>query len=75
MLNWIERLPWWLLIAGSFTLGLAPFVPLPHLFEKLQMLTDGTLSRPIDIFDLVMHGTFPVFALLKLGLALSRRSA
>jgi hypothetical protein len=41
----------------ALTLGLAPFVPEPHLVEKLRMLMHGTLSRPIDIFDLVLHGT------------------
>lgn len=38
-------------------LGLAPFVPEPHLVEKLRMLSEGTLSKPIDIFDLLMHAT------------------
>ena len=36
-------------------LGLAPFTPEPHLVEKLRMLAAGTLSRPIDIFDLCLH--------------------
>lgn len=29
------------------------------------MLAAGTLHRPIDIFDLFMHGTFPLLLLLK----------
>lgn len=45
--------------AGSLTLGLAPFVPTPHLFEKLALLFSGTLSRPVDILDLALHGLFP----------------
>ncbi|AOZ69331.1 RND transporter [Rhodobacter xanthinilyticus] len=36
-------------------LGLAPFTPEPHLVEKLRMLAAGTLTRPIDIFDLCLH--------------------
>ncbi len=36
--------------------GPGPFVPEPHVWEKLKMLADGTLSRPIDIFDLCLHG-------------------
>ena len=40
----------------SLTLGLAPFFPEPHLWEKLKMLAAGTLYRPIDIFDLLLHG-------------------
>ncbi len=66
-MDWIDKLPWDLLIIGSLTLGLAPFVPEPHLFEKLRMLFQGTLVRPIDIFDLIMHGALPLLLLLKIG--------
>ncbi|MFP1643471.1 RND transporter [Pontitalea aquivivens] len=40
----------------ALTLGLAPFTPEPHVWEKLKMLAAGALMRPIDIFDLLMHG-------------------
>jgi hypothetical protein len=43
------------LIVLCLTLGLAPFVPQPHLVEKLRMLFAGTLTRPIDVFDLALH--------------------
>ncbi|MEN8216795.1 MAG: RND transporter [Pseudomonadota bacterium] len=66
-MRWLDKLPWELLIIGSLTLGLAPFIPEPHLIEKLSMLFQGTLSRPIDIFDLLMHGAFPLLLLLKIG--------
>ena len=39
------------------TLGLAPFTP-PHIVEKLRMLSQGKLVRPLDWFDLLFHG-FP----------------
>jgi hypothetical protein len=52
-------------------LGLAPFVPEPHLLEKLRMLAQGALSRPIDIFDLLMHGA----PALLLGLKFFREQA
>lgn len=55
--NAIAGIPLHYLILISLTLGLAPFVPEPHIWEKLKMLANGTLSRPIDIFDLLMHGT------------------
>ncbi len=48
------------------TIGLAPFVP-PHVVEKLQMLFSGNLTKPIDIFDLVMHGAPWVLLLAKLA--------
>jgi hypothetical protein len=65
-----------LFVIASLTLGLAPFVPEPHLLEKLRMLVAGELARPIDIFDLVMHGAPWVLLLLKLyRRAMSRGSA
>lgn len=67
-MGWVQRLPWSLLILGSLTLGLAPFFPEPHLVEKLRMLFQGELVRPLDIFDLCMHGAFPLLLLLRLVL-------
>ncbi len=45
------------LIMAALLLGLAPFVPEPHVLEKLRMLMAGELSKPMDIFDLLLHGT------------------
>lgn len=56
MLNWIQSLPVSILVILCLTLGLAPFVPEPHVWEKLKMLAAGSLKRPVDIFDLLMHG-------------------
>ena len=61
------------LIAALF-LGLAPFVPEPHVWEKLKMLASGALTRPIDIFDLVLHGAPWVVLLLKLGRMAGRKA-
>lgn len=52
-----QLLPWPLILVACATLGLAPFTPQPHFFEKVGMLFAGQLSRPLDIFDLLMHGT------------------
>lgn len=49
----------------SLMLGLAPFFPEPHLFEKLRMLMAGELNKPIDIFDLLMHSAPVVLLVLK----------
>jgi hypothetical protein len=51
---------------AAILLGLAPFVPEPHLWQKLKMLVAGTLQRPIDIFDLLMHGLPVVLLVIKL---------
>lgn len=63
---WLDRLPVWVLIAVALTLGLAPFVPEPHLWQKLRMLASGTLSRPIDLFDLLYHAAPWLLLALKL---------
>lgn len=52
----LDRLPWTILVVACLTLGLAPFVPEPHVVEKLKMLFAGKLRKPIDVFDLLMHG-------------------
>ncbi|WP_224982087.1 RND transporter [Geomonas agri] len=43
------------LVPIAVLLGCAPFVPEPHLVEKMRMLLSGTLVRPLDIFDLFWH--------------------
>jgi hypothetical protein len=63
-MEFISKMRWDLLILACLTLGLAPFAP-PHIWEKLQMLFRGELARPIDWFDLVLHGTPWVLLLLK----------
>ena len=62
----LDKVPLPILLIVALGLGLAPFIPQPHLWEKLNMLMDGTLSRPIDIFDLLMHSTPVILLALKL---------
>jgi len=71
LLRLLDRLPLGLLVFAALTLGLAPFFPEPHVWEKLKMLLAGDLTRPIDIFDLLLHGT----PWLLLGLKLVRRNS
>jgi hypothetical protein len=52
---WIDRIPLLLLVPVALWLAVAPVVPEPHLVEKLRMLGQGQLQRPIDIFDLLLH--------------------
>ena len=66
LIQWLDMLPWNLIIIACLTLGLAPFFPEPHIWEKLKMLAGGTLTRPIDIFDLLMHAAPFIVAGLKL---------
>ena len=64
-MKWLDKIPFPTLMIIAILLGLAPFSPQPHLLEKLQMLFDGTLSKPIDIFDLFLHGTPLVLLAIK----------
>ena len=73
-MNWIDRQPLLLFIVASLTLGLAPFLPEPHVWQKLKMLAAGTLHKPIDIFDLVLHGTPWVLLMLKLYRVVKQRT-
>lgn len=43
-----------LIFIAAFML-LAPFSPMPHVVEKIIMLMNGNLTRPVDIFDLFFH--------------------
>ncbi len=63
---WLDRIPLAPLALAALFLGLAPFVPEPHLVEKVRMLLHGELTRPLDIFDLLLHGTPVVVLVLKL---------
>jgi len=65
-MKFIDQLPLSALLLIALTLGLAPFSPQPHVVEKLAMLFNGELSKPIDIFDLLMHGTPWVLLAIKI---------
>jgi hypothetical protein len=65
-MHWLDRLPLAPLAVVAVLMALAPFFPEPHLWEKLKMLSRGDLTRPLDIFDLVMHATPLVLLALKL---------
>ena len=65
-MKWLDNLPMTLLLPIAVVLALAPFTPEPHLWEKLKMLSAGELVRPIDIFDLFLHGAPLVLVVLKL---------
>jgi hypothetical protein len=55
MWHFLDKIPYSILIAVAIFMLLAPFYPMPHVVEKLIMLKNGALKRPIDIFDLFYH--------------------
>jgi hypothetical protein len=56
-MRWIDRIPKWLLVVVAIYLAGAPFVPEPHLTEKWRLLLNGSLSKPIEMFDFFLHTT------------------
>ena len=55
----------WMLL--SFTIGLAPFVPEPHVWGKLKwVLGGGNGMEMIDWFDFAMHGAPWVFLFISI---------
>jgi len=66
-MNWLDKIPLLPLAVIAVILGILPYPsqPQPHLLEKLGMLFQGTLVKPIDIFDLFLHGMPSVLLILK----------
>lgn len=55
MLAILDNIPYSVLIILALVMLMLPFYPMPHVLEKLIMLKNGTLKRPLDIFDLFYH--------------------
>ncbi len=72
-MKFIENTPWFLFIIAAVALGLAPFGSQPHLVEKWRMLFEGTLRKPIDWFDFVLH-TAPIALLLLKAIVTMRKA-
>ena len=66
----VVKLPWSMIILFCLTLGLAPFFPIPHVWEKLKMFSSGNLVRPIDWLDLIMHAAPWILLLIKIVLTM-----
>ncbi len=69
----LDEIPLWFALALALSLGLAPFSPEPHVVEKLRMLVAGQLVRPLDIFDLALHGLPWLLLAARLGRLFGRR--
>lgn len=67
MTRLLDKLPLSLLVVLALTLGLAPFTPEPHVWEKLKLLAAGQLMKPVDVFDLLMHGAPLLLLAVKLA--------
>ena len=74
MMRWLDSIPLLLLIALAVWMGVALITPEPHLIEKLRMLGNGTLTRPLDIFDLCLHAAPLMLLALRLWRMHMRKS-
>ena len=70
----VSKINWPILIVACGTIGLVPLFAEPHVWEKLRMLVQGNLTRAIDWFDLLMHGTSWVLVVLKIWAFFSGRA-
>ncbi len=66
MFSFLDGIPYVVLILVALFLLLAPFKPMPHALEKLIMLENGDLKRPIDMFDLFFHLLPTVLLIIKI---------
>jgi hypothetical protein len=68
---------WPIFALASLTLGLAPFLPEPHVWEKIRWIATGqSMDQSIYWLDFLMHGAPWVLLLISTGLRLgSKRNA
>lgn len=72
-MKWLDKIGYLPLVIAALFLGSAPLIPEPHLWEKLKMLSNGLLVKPIDIFDLFFHGFAPVLLAVKIFLSFQKQ--
>lgn len=73
MSRFLDKLSFPMLIIIAIILGTAPIGSEPHLIEKINMLMAGTLVKPLDIFDLVLHSAPIILLLIKSYLFLKNK--
>jgi len=74
-MRFLREFPFPLLIAITLLMLGAPFFPEPHLIEKARMAMNGTLTRPIDLFDVVWHLLPATLLIWKIALWRRERAA
>lgn len=57
---------WKIVLLACLTLGLAPFMPEPHIWGKLKWISGGASGMTLtDWFDVFLHGT-PFILLIRI---------
>ena len=65
-MQFIDNIPLSILLVMCVLLGFAPFIPEPHIVEKIRILFHGNLKKPLDIFDLFYHSAPFILLVIKL---------
>lgn len=66
---------WRIVALLCLTLGLAPFVPEPHLLGKIRWIAGGANGMEMkDYFDVLLHG-FPFILLLRIIILKLKKSS
>ncbi len=65
-MKWLDNISLPLLVVLALFLLVAPISPEPHLIEKYRMAMAGTLTKPLDVFDVVWHLLGIVLVILKI---------
>jgi len=55
MLKFLNKLSYSTLIFATIFMLLTPISPMPHVVEKMLMIKNMALYKPLDIFDLFFH--------------------
>ena len=74
MWTFLDKITYAMLIIFAVFMLLAPFKPMPHVVEKLIMLKNGVLTKPIDIFDLFYHLIPTILLAIKIVRAVRNRN-
>lgn len=69
----LDSIPWYMVVLLCATVGLAPFTPEPHLWQKLRLIAEGQSLRGIDWFDLVFHALPWLLLVAKMARQVARR--
>lgn len=65
---------WKMIALACVSLGLAPFVPEPHILGKLKWIAGGAVGmQPMDWFDTLLHGFPWMLLLFNLGILIGKK--
>ena len=65
-MSFLDKISMQTLVIAAIFLGLSPFVPEPHLWQKLKMLAAGDLVKPLDMFDMLFHSAPTLLLIAKI---------